>query len=131
MKCEKDFYFWEKFHCFHCGADFTTSDISFCSECGEIMRNNESCICDACFAIKMAKDWHTNVIKRRVNNWKYHIKTSLMNWYDGYQMQMPLLDLQGKLPTLFKKFNKWLDWLQLFPTEFVKSTLFTQNCYPK
>ena len=46
----------EKYHCFHCGADFTTSDISFCSECGEIMRNNESCICDACFAIKMAKD---------------------------------------------------------------------------
>lgn len=46
----------EKFHCFHCGADFTTSDISFCSECGEIMRNNESCICDACFELKMDKD---------------------------------------------------------------------------
>ena len=46
----------EKYHCFHCGADFTTSDISFCSECGEIMRNNESCICDACFELKMDKD---------------------------------------------------------------------------
>lgn len=46
----------EKYHCFHCGADFTTSDISFCSECGEIMRNNESCICDACFELKIDKD---------------------------------------------------------------------------
>lgn len=46
----------EKYHCFHCGADFTTSDISFCSECGEIMRNNESCICDACFELKVDKD---------------------------------------------------------------------------
>ena len=40
----------------NCGADFTTSDISFCSECGEIMRNNESCICDACFELKIDKD---------------------------------------------------------------------------
>lgn len=46
----------EKYHCFHCGVDFTTSDISFCSECGEIMRNNESCICDACFELKIDKD---------------------------------------------------------------------------
>lgn len=46
----------DKYHCFHCEGDFTTSDISFCSECGEIMRNNESCICDACFKLKMDKD---------------------------------------------------------------------------
>lgn len=46
----------EKYHCFHCGTDFTTSDVSFCSECGEIVRNNESCICDACFELKMSKD---------------------------------------------------------------------------
>lgn len=46
----------EKYHCFHCGTDFTTSDLSFCSECGELIRSNDSCICDACFELKMSKD---------------------------------------------------------------------------
>lgn len=46
----------EKYHCFHCGVDFKASDLSVCSECTKLMKNKESCICDACFEIKMAKD---------------------------------------------------------------------------
>ena len=44
------------YHCFHCGEDFKASDLSVCSECTKLMKNKESCICDACFEIKMAKD---------------------------------------------------------------------------
>lgn len=46
----------EKYHCFHCGVDFKASDLSVCSECTKLMKNNESCICDACFELKMDKD---------------------------------------------------------------------------
>lgn len=46
----------EKYHCFHCGADFKSSDLSVCSECTKLIKNNESCICDACFELKMEKD---------------------------------------------------------------------------
>ena len=46
----------EKYHCFHCGADFKASDLSVCSECTKLIKNNESCICDACFELKMEKD---------------------------------------------------------------------------
>lgn len=46
----------EKYHCFHCGEDFKASDLSVCSECTKLTKNKESCICDACFEIKMAKD---------------------------------------------------------------------------
>ena len=44
------------YHCFHCGEDFKASDRSVCSECTKLMKNKESCICDACFEFKMAKD---------------------------------------------------------------------------
>lgn len=46
----------DKYHCFHCDADFLGNELSFCSECDRPMRNIESCICHSCFTEKMEED---------------------------------------------------------------------------
>lgn len=46
----------EKAHCFSCGTDFDSGELSFCDSCGSIMRCNEINMCDNCVEYKMNDD---------------------------------------------------------------------------
>lgn len=46
----------EKAHCFSCGTDFDSGELSFCDSCGSIMRCNEINMCDNCLEYKMNDD---------------------------------------------------------------------------